>query len=132
MVRKLMFMLAILPFAVVTPLLETSPTHVFNPDWPGHARLHDVWQLITHCALAAYMSWLFLLRRREREACVVALIVIGGFLAAYMLSPLYGGSMSHSDGIPLTFAAQGAVLVMVGAGVIQASLLLTAGRSRAT
>lgn len=132
MVRKLLFMLAILPFAVVTPLLETSPTHVFNPDWPGHARLHDVWQLITHCALAAYMSWLFLLRRREREACVVALIVIGGFLAAYMLSPLYGGSMSHSDGIPLTFAAQGAVLVMVGAGVIQASLLLTAGRSRAT
>lgn len=132
MVRKLLFMLAILPFAVVTPLLETSPTHVFNPDWPGHARLHDVWQLITHCALAAYMSWLFLLRRREREASVVALIVIGGFLAAYMLGPLYGGSMSHSDGIPPTFAAQGAVLVMVGAGVIQASLLLTAGRSRAT
>ncbi|QIG55221.1 hypothetical protein G6N82_14645 [Altererythrobacter sp. BO-6] len=128
MIRKLLFTLAILPFAVVTPLLEVSPTHVFNPDWPGHARLHNVWQLITHCALAAYMGWLVWLRGREREACAVALIVIGGFLAAYVLSPLYGGSMSHSDGIPLTFAAQGAVIVMVAAATILGWLLASSGK----
>lgn len=131
MIRKLLFTLSILPFAVVTPLLEVSPTHVFNPDWPGHARLHDVWQLLTHCALAVFMLWLVWKRERENEACVLALIVVVGFLAAHLLSPIYGGSMSHSDGIPLTFAAQGAVLVMAVAAALQAGLLLTSRKARA-
>lgn len=131
MIRKLLFTLSILPFAVVTPLLEVSPTHVFNPDWPGHARLHDVWQLLTHCALAVFMLWLVWKRERENEACVLALIVVVGFLAAHLLSPVYGGSMSHSDGIPLTFAAQGAVLVMAVAAALQAGLLLTSRKARA-
>lgn len=131
MIRKLLFTLSILPFAVVTPLLEVSPTHVFNPDWPGHARLHDVWQLLTHCALAIFMLWLVWKRERESEACVLALIVVVGFLAAYLLSPVYGGSMSHSDGVPLTFAAQGAVLVMVVAAALQAGLLLTSRKTKA-
>lgn len=131
MIRKLLFTLAILPFAVVTPVLEVSPTHVFNPDWPGHARLHDVWQLITHSAIAVYLTWLVWLRGREREGCVLALIVIVSFLVAHVLSPLYGGSMSHSDGIELTFAAQAAVIVMACAATILGALLFTS-RKRET
>ena len=104
MVRKLLFTLAILTFGLLTPILEISSTHVFNPDWPGHARLHNLWQLITHFMIALYLGWMVWRQNRLREACLIALLVTTGFLAAHFLSPLYGGTMKHSNGSELVWA----------------------------
>jgi len=88
-------------FLIVLPLLEVSATHIFNVDWPGHARLHNVWQLITNAALAALATWLAWRRRDIAMALLLSTILSGSFLAAFAMQELYGGTMQHSDGTEL-------------------------------
>lgn len=129
MVRKLLFTLSILTFGLLTPILEISSTHVLNPDWQGHARLHNLWQLITHSMIALYLGWMVWRQNRLREACLIALLVTTGFLAAHFLSPLYGGTMKHSDGSELVWAGvNSAVVIMVTVTIILGGLLVTAKR----
>ena len=33
------------------PILDINATHVFNPDWTPHVRIHEVWQLLTNSSL---------------------------------------------------------------------------------
>lgn len=98
MLSRLFSTLAILLFALAVPLLEVNATHVFNPDWPAHARLHEVWQLITNSALGVVALWWVWVRGDVRLPALLTLLVTGGFLAAYLLRSSYGGSMVHSDG----------------------------------
>jgi hypothetical protein len=98
MISRLLSSLAILLFALAVPLLEINATHVFNPDWPAHARLHEVWQLITNSALGGVALWWVWVRGDVRLPALLTLLVTGGFLAAYLLRSTYGGSMVHSDG----------------------------------
>lgn len=46
MTARIMITLCILLYAAGVPYLEVNETHVFNMEWPSHARLHNVWQLI--------------------------------------------------------------------------------------
>ena len=88
-------------FIAVIPYLEVSPTHVFNPDWPGHARLHEVWQLIANAAfalLATILAWRY---KSIVTALVISLVLSGSFITAYGLQGQYGGTMKHSDGSEL-------------------------------
>ncbi|WP_439569209.1 hypothetical protein [Sphingopyxis sp.] len=96
--RRIVLTLALIPFGVLTPVLELGVTHVVNPDWPGHARLHEVWQLLTNSSLAMLCLWLIWCSRQVRLPALVAFIISLAFLVAYALSPLYGGTMLHSDG----------------------------------
>jgi len=123
--HRIILTLALIPFGVLTPILELGVTHVINPDWPGHARLHEVWQLLTNSSLAMLCLWLIWCSRQLRLAALIAFIISLGFLVAYALSPLYGGTMLHSDGseiavgginlavamMAITTTAIGAVLV---------------------
>jgi hypothetical protein len=80
------------------PVLEINATHVFNPAWPAHARLHEVWQLLTNSALAAAVAWMAWSPGKRVGAALLSLAVTGGFLIAYLLQGAYGGSMVHPDG----------------------------------
>lgn len=42
-IPKLLVTIGILFYALAVPLLEINATHVFNPEWVPHARLHEVW-----------------------------------------------------------------------------------------
>lgn len=97
------------------PVLEVNATHVFNPAWPAHARLHEVWQLITHSLLMA-----FCLIRLWRDADVrlpalLVLLVSGGFCMAFALRDLYGGSMLHPDGTELAWQGMNVAVLAMGA-----------------
>ena len=96
--RILLLAACLLPIGVLTPILEIGSTHVFNPDWPGHARLHEVWQLIVHALMVGLALWLALARQQIRLASLLGLLINAAFLASVALSPLYGGTMRHSDG----------------------------------
>lgn len=58
MLGKLLVTLGIVFYAVVVPIFELNDSHVFNPNWEAHARLHEVWQLATNCAIGAFSFWL--------------------------------------------------------------------------
>lgn len=85
-------------FGAAVPYLEINATHVFNPTWPPHARLHEVWQLTTNSVIALYCLWLLWFRDNLGLPAWLTIMVTGGFLFAYAIRDTYGGSMLHSDG----------------------------------
>jgi hypothetical protein len=130
MMAKVFITLCLAIFGILLPVLEIGPSHVYNPQWPEHARLHEVWQLITNCAFAAFAFWLVWVRNNLRLASGIGLIMVGGFLAAYLLRSTYGGSMRHTDGTELTvLGVNSALLVMAIAAVILTGAIFKNARS---
>lgn len=128
--RRIVLTLALIPFGILTPILELGMTHVLNPDWPGHARLHEVWQLATNSALAMLCLWLIWCTGRLRLPALIAFIISLGFLVAYALSPMYGGTMRHSDGSEIAVGGVNmAVAMMVVTTVTIGAILLSTFRA---
>lgn len=98
MMIKMLVTLGALIYGLLVPILEINGSHLFNPDWVAHARLHEAWQLTTNSALAAFCLWLTWARGDVRLPSVLAVFVTGGFLFAYAARHVYGGSMVHPDG----------------------------------
>jgi hypothetical protein len=131
MLDKLLLTLSIVLYAVVVPFLEINDTHVFNPAWVAHAKLHEVWQLITNSSFGVVALWLIWFTTNGRvQASVIALLATGGFLAAFAMQDLYGGSMIHSDGSEKT--AFGMNVGVLGFGWVFLASLFTLARSVST
>lgn len=93
MISKILITLGVIVFTVVIPVLEINSSHVFNPNWPPHARLHEVWQLSTHCALGVFCLWLAWFKQNISIAGTITMIVMGGVLFAHLIEDSYGGSI---------------------------------------
>lgn len=89
---------SILLYAIVVPFLEINATHVFNPNWTPHVRIHEVWQLITNSGIGLFSIWLVWGKNETKISAILSLLVTGGFLVAFMLQEFYGGSMKYLDG----------------------------------
>ncbi|MFJ3049995.1 hypothetical protein [Pseudomonas nitroreducens] len=98
MLPKLLVTIGIVFYAVIVPVLEINDSHVFNPAWEAHARLHEVWQLFTNTAIGGFSLWLVWARHDLRLPSWLTVFVTGGFLLSYWLRGSYGGSMVLSDG----------------------------------
>ncbi len=93
MVSKLFITFGVFIYSIVIPMLEINASHVFNPDWPPHARLHEVWQLTTHCALGMFCLWLAWFKENISMAGIINMIIMGGVLFAHLIENRYGGSI---------------------------------------
>ncbi|PKP82464.1 MAG: hypothetical protein CVT79_05960 [Alphaproteobacteria bacterium HGW-Alphaproteobacteria-18] len=85
-------------FLVLIPVLEISETHLLNEDWPGHARLHEAWQLLANGMIAGTALYLVWRKGRAFAALLLCLPLSLPFLIAWALQGTYGGSMLHTDG----------------------------------
>lgn len=85
-------------FLVLIPVLEISDTHLLNEDWPGHARLHEAWQLLANGMIAGAALYLVWQKGRAFAALLLCLPLSLPFLIAWALQGSYGGSMLHTDG----------------------------------
>lgn len=119
---KIMITCCIVLYAIGVPVLELNQTHVFNPEWPSHARLHNVWQLVSNSLIGGWALWLLWFRHNITTPAIMSLIVTGGFMGAYLSQNLYGGSMLHSDGTEKAIA--GINIGVLGFGVGIALVLL--------
>lgn len=124
MLAKLLVSIGIIFYAVVVPVLEINDTHVFNPAWEAHARLHEVWQLFTNTAIGLFSVWLVWGRDNVRLSSLLTVFVTGGFLLSYWLRASYGGSMVLSDGsekvifgVNLGLFAYTLAIILAGAAV---------------
>ncbi|MBL8021484.1 MAG: hypothetical protein JNM27_17570 [Leptospirales bacterium] len=98
MIAKILLTVCALIYGLAVPILEVNTTHVFNPHWPAHARLHEVWQLITNSGLAVYTLWLTWRKKDIRTSVAIGLFVTVGFMISFLIRDFYGGSMVHPDG----------------------------------
>ena len=96
--RKAIITFSIILYAVVVPFLEINTTHVFNPDWTPHVRIHEVWQLITNSGIGLLCLWMDWVKKETKISAILSLLITGGFLLAYILQNFYGGSMKYLDG----------------------------------
>lgn len=100
--KKAIITLSILLYAIVVPILEINDTHVFNPDWTPHVRIHEVWQLFTNSSIGIICFWLVWFKKEYKFSTFLSMIITGSFLIAFILQDLYGGSMKYLDGTEKT------------------------------
>ena len=96
--KKSAITFSVILYAFVVPFLEINNTHVFNPDWTPHVRIHEVWQLITNTSIGILCLWLVWVKKETFISSILSLLVTGSFLIAFALKELYGGSMKYLDG----------------------------------
>ena len=121
--RKFAITFSVVLYAIGVPYLEINDTHVFNPDWTPHVRIHEVWQLITNSSIGALCLWLVWYKKETSLSAVLSLLVTGGFLLAYALQDTYGGSMKYLDGTEKTLL--GVNIGVVGFGLAFLLILLS-------
>lgn len=119
MIDRLLTTLGLLVPLLLLPLLEISDTHVFNPSWPPHARLHEVWQLSTNVGIALVALWLVWKRGEVQLAALLGLCLIGGALVANAVAPAYGGALTYPG------APGGLILGMRTAVIVPVATCLT-------
>ena len=126
MIARILITLGVIIFSVVIPVLEINSSHVFNADWPAHARFHEVWQLTTNCGVGLFCLWLVWLKNKVQLASVLVSLVMGGVLVAYVTRNFYGGSVLSGNisktvlGMEVAvFAAGIAVIMALGAAILE-------------
>jgi len=122
--KKSIITLSIVLYAIVVPFLEINDSHVFNPDWTPHARIHEVWQLITNSSIGILCLWLVWVKKETKISTILSLLITGGFLVAFMFQDFYGGSMKYLDGSEKTLL--GVNIGVLGFGMTFLLLLVTA------
>jgi hypothetical protein len=126
-------------------IIDLSPSHVFNPGWPAHARLHGVWLLASGglmALVALYLTWFYRANRvvAVTMAGVLLGIILGGFFAAVATAPLYGGQIVDSAdaavmaqdmivGIPANLFVFSVAAIILAIGVL---LAMRAARATAS
>ena len=101
-------------------IVDTGHTHLLNPDWDAHSRVHEVWRLSTNIFIAAiglYLLWIsnYLLLPALLSSCIVL-----GFFSAIFTMSLYGG-VTIGEGIeePNPFGIPANIFVFITIGIIQ-------------
>jgi len=125
--KKSIITFSIILYAIVVPFLEINTSHVFNPDWTPHVRIHEVWQLITNSSIGVLCLWLVWVKKETKISTILSLLITGGFLVAFMLQGFYGGSMKYLDGSEKTVL--GVNIGVLGFGLAFILLLVTTKRN---
>jgi hypothetical protein len=81
---------------------DFNPTHLFNPDWPPHARFHMMTVFTSAVAIALFGLYLCWGPAKSRLANLRAGAVLGtlytvSLLVATFTMPMYGGSLYWRD-----------------------------------
>ncbi|MCK0107867.1 hypothetical protein MWU58_01045 [Flavobacteriaceae bacterium S0825] len=121
--KKSIITFSIILYAVVVPFLEINTTHVFNPDWTPHVRIHEVWQLITNSSIGILCLWLVWVKKDTKISTILSMLITGGFLLAYIIQDFYGGSMKYLDGSEKTLL--GINIGVLGFGIAFLLLVFT-------
>jgi hypothetical protein len=100
-------------FTVLIPILELNSTHLTNPNWPSHARLHEAWQLLTNALISLLALGCVWTSKAPRIGISLALVISVSFLTAWVFGSAYGGSMLHSDGTQLAVGGINLAVIIV-------------------
>jgi len=71
--------------------IDVGITHLLNPDWDAHARVHEVWRLSTNSFIAFIGLYLIWIMQKELLAALLSLCLLLGFWVSVFLMPFYDG-----------------------------------------
>lgn len=96
---KLAVTLGTLVYGIVPAIADLNETHLFNPEWSPHARVHGAWFLF----FGALMSFVALFRLWVRNDLLlpitIGLCFVAGFWLAFLTSSFYGGALVDTNGV---------------------------------
>ena len=72
-------------------LLDIGDTHLFNPSWDEHSRVHEVWRLATNFMITSLGLYLIWNKNMLSIASLLSLCMILGFMVSVITMPLYNG-----------------------------------------
>jgi len=96
---RLLTTIALIVGGLIPLLVDISPSHLLNPDWDSHARVHEAWRLSTNSLIFLLAMYLLWVKGRELLPALLSLSIHMGFVGAAVLMPLYGG-VPIGEGIP--------------------------------
>ena len=106
-------------------LIDVGITHLQNPDWDAHARVHEVWRLSTNTFIAFLGLYLIWKMQKELLAAILSLCLLLGFWVSVLLMPFYDGlaigqgvNELEPFGIPLNIISFAVVSIIQIAGLI--------------
>ena len=106
-------------------LIDVGITHLQNPDWDAHARVHEVWRLSTNTFIAFLGLYLIWIIQKELLAAILSLCLLLGFWVSVLLMPFYDGlaigqgvNELEPFGIPLNIISFAAISIIQIAGLI--------------
>ena len=106
-------------------LIDVGITHLLNPDWDAHARVHEVWRLSTNTFIAFLGLYLIWIMQKELLAALLSLCLLLGFWVSVLLMPFYDGlaigqgvNELEPFGIPLNIISFAVVSIIQIAGLI--------------
>ncbi|NBN64805.1 hypothetical protein GWI72_13600 [Microvirga tunisiensis] len=99
-----------------------NATHLFNPDWPAHARFHIAMQFTALCLVSLVSLWALFGAARAGQAWLAALAPATfwpGLLVAWMVpgTDPYATEALRSTGVPINIIAAVVFLGITGWGV---------------
>ena len=122
---KYFFSIALICAGIGPLLIDVGITHLQNPDWDAHARVHEVWRLSTNTFIAFLGLYLIWIMQKELLAAILSLCLLLGFWVSVLLMPFYDGlaigqgvNELEPFGIPLNIISFAAVSIIQIAGLI--------------
>ena len=105
--------------------IDVGITHLLNPDWDAHARVHEVWRLSTNSFIAFIGLYLIWIMQKELLAALLSLCLLLGFWVSVFLMPFYDGLAVGQGvdelepfGVPLNIISFAVVSIIQIAGLI--------------
>ena len=119
MIAKVLTSLCLILAGMGPLLLDIGDTHLFNPNWDEHSRVHEVWRLATNFMITFLGLYLIWKKNMLSIASLLSLCMIIGFMISVITMPFYNGLAVGNGidelrpfGIPLNIFSFVVVLVV--------------------
>ena len=125
MTSKYLTTICLLLVTILPLIVDTGHTHLLNPDWDAHSRVHEVWRLSTNIFIAGIGLYLLWISNYSLLPALLSLCIVLGFFSAIFTMSLYGG-VPIGEGIdePNPFGIPANIFVFLIIAIIQSISLI--------
>lgn len=131
MTSKYLTTICLLLGTILPLIVDTGHTHLLNPDWDAHSRVHEVWRLSTNIFIAGIGLYLLWISNYSLLPALLSLCIVLGFFSAIFTMSLYGG-VPIGEGIdePNPFGIPANIFVFLIIAIIQSISLILIFQNR--
>ena len=125
MTSKYLTTICLLLGTILPLIVDTGHTHLLNPDWDAHSRVHEVWRLSTNIFIAGIGLYLLWISNYSLLPALLSVCIVLGFFSAIFTMALYGG-VPIGEGIdePNPFGIPANIFVFLIIAIIQSISLI--------